>query len=113
MREIVLYHEQVVCRPVVTLRPDVTAGGNFDELGVHANMLAHGLDAALENGFHPEVATNWHVDRIALIESVEFRAMTIKSLDWERSVMMSSVIPSAKRSHLRIGPNVLERQDCN
>ena len=47
----------------------MTAGGNFDELGVHANLFAHRLDAALENIFHVEIATDLaKVDRLALLE---------------------------------------------
>ena len=69
MRDIVLNREQVIDRPVVTLGPDVAAGGGFDELGGHANPLAQRLDAALKNIFHVEVATYLaDVDRLALVD---------------------------------------------
>ena len=40
LRDIVLHREQIIDRPIVAFRPDVAAGGGFNELGSHANPLA-------------------------------------------------------------------------
>jgi hypothetical protein len=69
LRDFVLHREQVVDRPIIALGPDLAAGGGFDELGGHANLVAHRLDAALHNIFHVEVTTDLaDVDRLALVE---------------------------------------------
>ena len=56
--DFVLHREQVIDRPIVALGPDLAAGSGFDELDGHANLVAHRSDAALENIFHVEVATD-------------------------------------------------------
>ena len=112
LRDIALHREQIIDGPVITLGPDVTAGGGFDELGGHANPLANRLDAAFEHVSDAKIAADVsHVRGLALVNFSRIPGDD-KQIFGVRQVC-DDVLgnPVGKAIPLGIVSNVLERQD--
>ena len=99
-RDLVLDREDVLEVAVVALGPEVVVGRGVDQLHRDAHPLPDLAHAALDHVLHAELARRTSAPRPAwpLNLNEELREITNSSRKRDSSVMMSSVMPSAKNS---------------
>ena len=99
MGDFVLYGKDVGQIPVVPRGPQMAARGSVNQLTSDADTLPGLAHTALQKISHSKFFRRlFKAHRLSFVVKDEFRPTT-KRLDiWERSVMMSSVIPSEKYS---------------
>ena len=115
LADLVLQGEDVGEVAVVALGPDVVAGRAVDQLGGDPHPAAGLAHAAFEHVADAQLARHLGARSTLLPLKVKavLRATTESAETLERSVMMSSLIPSLKYSCSRIAAHVGERQDAD
>jgi hypothetical protein len=96
-RNLVLQGEQIARVAVEALRPEMRIGLGVDQLGVHADPVVSPPDAAFQYVAHTKLAPDLPcVDPFVPVGERVLREITSIPASRDRSVVRSSVIPSAK-----------------
>ena len=97
--------------PIEAVGPEVGVGLGVDQLRVGADLVARPTDASFQHIADIQLAADLlRVDWLVLISERVLREITSMPAIRDRSVVRSSVMPSAKYSLLRVAAQIGKRQ---